>query len=391
MTAATVLAPLANLRAPLIAGAAAALLMVLAVIATAIFGRADFSAPFARGEVAPGEIPVAEAAAGAPVQFAGETEGEEPSLPGVAEGFREPEAPAASTRRAAVNPNALPAAPIAGLTEPGPGGPLPVISAGGQRVSDAYARPFSGDAASPTIAVVIGGLGLNRAVTEAAIDDLPPEIALSFAPYADDLQDWIDRARAAGHEVLIEAPMEPYDYPNNDPGPHTLLADGPPAENARRLMWVMSRATGYFGVTNYLGARFSASGGAMEDMMATLESRGVAFLHDGAGRRSTIEAAGEAAGAQFAIADRVLDEDPSPRAIDDRLLALEALALQEGASIGSGFAYPATVDQVRDWAVTLRARGYQLAPPSAVIARRQLEAREMEAAAAATEQAGEPN
>jgi len=388
MTAASVLAPLANMRAPLIAGAAAAVLMILAVAATAIFGRADFSTPFARGAVAPGEVPVAETAAGEPVRFNTETAAEEPSLPGVAEGFREAEAAASRARRAPVNPNALPAVPIAGLSEPGPGGPLPVISASGQRASEAYARPFDGDAASPTIAVVIGGLGLNRSVTEAAINDLPPEIALSFAPYADDLQGWIDRARAAGHEVLIEAPMEPYDYPNNDPGPHTLLADGPPAENARRLMWVMSRATGYFGVTNYLGARFSASGGAMEDMMTTLESRGVAFLHDGAGRRSTIEAAGEAAGAQFAIADRVLDEDPSPRAIDDRLLALEALALQEGASIGSGFAYPATVDQVRDWAVTLRARGYQLAPPSAVIARRRLEARELEAGTAPG-QAGE--
>ena len=33
----------------------------------------------------------------------------------------------------------------------------------------------------------------------------------------------VARAREAGHEVLLEVPMEPFDYPDNDPGPQTLL------------------------------------------------------------------------------------------------------------------------------------------------------------------------
>lgn len=276
---------------------------------------------------------------------------------------------------AAGSPDALPRAPIAGLTEPGPGGLLPVIGPDGTRPSRAYARPFHGDPAAPTIAVVVGGMGLNRAVTEAAINDLPPEVALSFAPYTEDLQAWIDRARDAGHEVLIEAPMEPFDYPNNDPGPHTLLADGSAEENGRRLAWLLSRTTGYFGVTNYLGARFSASQDALRLLFSTLEHRGVAFLHDGAGRRSSIEAAANATDIEYAIADRILDEDPTPESIDERLLALEALAIQNGAALGTGFAYPATVEQIAAWAANLDLRGYQLAPPSAVMARRRIEAR----------------
>ena len=88
---------------------------------------------------------------------------------------------------------------------------------------------------------------------------------------------------------------------------------------------------------------------------------------------------------EYAIADRILDEDLSPDAIDQRLLALEALALQNGAALGAGFAYPATVDQIRDWTANLDLRGYQLAPPSAVMARRRLEAR-----LAAEAQAHEP-
>jgi polysaccharide deacetylase 2 family uncharacterized protein YibQ len=389
--------PLLTVKAPLIAGLGTALLVCLGLGGVALFGEANTHLPGARGAVEPAPVVEAHAetadehAGERPIRFLEPEADEDISLAGVNEGFSAPAAAAAPTEgsdpadaearnaadrhRPVANPNALARAPLPGLTEPGPGGPLPIIAADGTRPSRAYARPFHGDPGAPTIAVVIGGMGMNATVTQAAIDELPPEVALSFAPYARDLQMWIDRARAAGHEVLIEAPMEPFDYPNNDPGPHTLLADGSAAENSRRLAWVLSRATGYFGVSNYLGARFSASPDALGQVFETLEQRGVAFLHDGAGRRSTIEAAAGRADMEYAIADRILDEDLSPDAIDQRLLALEALALQNGAALGSGFAYPATVDQIRDWTANLDLRGYQLAPPSAVMARRRLEAR----------------
>lgn len=401
--------PLLTIRAPMIAGLATAGLFSLVIAGVALFGEANTAPPVARGGFEPVTAPQHTAEAGhdalrndhgadeRPIRFLEPEDHADASLAGVRDGFGGSSGHTASSGQAAqsahsgsdpadaearhaastgqANPNALRAAPIAGLTEPGPGGLLPVIGPDGTRPSRAYARPFHGDPAAPTIAVVIGGMGLNRAVTQAAIDELPPEIALSFAPYTENLQAWIDRARAAGHEVLIEAPMEPFDYPNNDPGPHTLLADGAAEENGRRLAWLLSRTTGYFGVTNYLGARFSASQDALRQVFGTLEQRGVAFLHDGAGRRSTIEAAANATNIEYAIADRILDEDPSPASIDERLLALEALAIQNGAALGTGFAYPATVEQLRDWAANLDMRGYQLAPPSAVMARRRLEAR----------------
>lgn len=379
---------LAPLHAPLIAGGGTALLFAAGVAVIALFGDPDGRPPLARGALGAAPQPELRAevtqdpddARTRPVRFAGEDESgheDEVSLAGVEDGFDPPQTAAGSDpadaeqRLAAMdNPHALAPAPFTGLTEDGPSGPLPVIGPDGQRPDEAYARTFHADPEAPIVAVIIGGMGLNRAVTEEAIERLPPEVSLSFAPYSRDLQSWIDRARAAGHEVLIEMPMEPYDYPNNDPGPHTLLADATETENARRLAWVMSQATGYFAVMNYLGARFSTAGSPFEATLRRIEDRGVAFVHDGNGRRAAIEDAGNAAGARYTIADRVLDEDPSPRAIDDRLLTLEALALQNGSALGAGFAYPATVDEVADWARSLESRGYVLAPASAVLARR---------------------
>ncbi len=256
----------------------------------------------------------------------------------------------------------LPQAPLPGLSAPSASGPLPTIAADGRTPASAYARPFISDG-KPKIALVIGGLGLNAKATREAIQSLPPEVTLSFVPYADGLQGWIDMARAAGHEVLLEAPMEPKDYPDDDPGPYTLLASASPSDTARKLDWLMSRATGYFGLTNYLGARFTASPSAMATFDSVLKSRGLAFVDDGQAARS-------AGGIPRASASRVIDDQLAAPAIDQQLAALESEASRSGAAMGSGFAYPITLDEASRWAKSLAQKGYQLAPASALVVTR---------------------
>ena len=256
----------------------------------------------------------------------------------------------------------LPQAPLAGLYTQGPGGgPLPVISADGRTAAQAYARPFTSDG-RPRVALVIGGLGLNPQTTRAAIETLPPEITLSFAPYSEGLQGWIDLARTHGHEVLLEAPMEPVDYPANDPGPYTLIAANRPEETVRKLEWLMSRASGYFGLTNYLGSRFVADDAAMDTFTNALKARGLAFVDDG-------QASRRAGAIPRATADRIIDDELSSGAIDGQLRMLEVGAGARGQALGSGFAYPVTINQVRAWAAGLSGRGLQLAPASAMARR----------------------
>lgn len=253
-------------------------------------------------------------------------------------------------------------APLAGLSVPGPGGPLPVIGPDGSNAAQAYARPFTADG-HPRVALIIGGLGLNAKATRQAIETLPPEVTLSFVPYSDGLQGWIDMARAAGHEVLLETPMEPKDYPDNDPGPYTLLADAHADDNGHKLDWLMSRATGYFGLTNYLGSKFVASPTAMTAFTGSLKNRGLAFVDDGSAARV-------GGGIPRASADRIVDSQLASQAIEQQLAALETQATRTGRALGSGFAYPVTLDEAAKWASGLSARGFQLAPASAVMARR---------------------
>jgi polysaccharide deacetylase 2 family uncharacterized protein YibQ len=233
-----------------------------------------------------------------------------------------------------------------------------VIAPDGRTPYSAYARPFKSDG-RPKVALIVGGLGLNPAATKAAIERLPPEITLSFVPYSEGLQGWIDLARANGHEVMLEIPMEPADYPDNDPGPYTLLSSAQPQDTVKRLEWLMSRATGYFAVTNYLGQRFVGSDTGMNAFLGALKSRGVGFIDDGAARRR--------GGAWArATADAVVDDQLSADAIASQLASLEQTAKVKGSALGSGFAYPVTVEVAARWADSVKSRGLQLAPASAV-------------------------
>jgi polysaccharide deacetylase 2 family uncharacterized protein YibQ len=250
-------------------------------------------------------------------------------------------------------------APLVGFFAPGPNGLLPIIAPDGRTPFEAYRRPFVANG-RPKVALIVGGLGLNSRMTQQAVETLPAEITLAFSPYAEGLQGWIDTARAHGHEVLLETPMEPLDYPENDPGAYTLLANTQAAENIKKLEQVMSRATGYFGLTNYLGSRFLTSDGAYQSFAAALRGRGLAFVDDGS---ASLRRDG---GVARASAERVIDDQLTQGAIDQQLLALESGALQRGSALGAGFAYPVTLEKVAQWSRGLEQRGFQLAPASAM-------------------------
>lgn len=253
------------------------------------------------------------------------------------------------------------------LLEKTPDGYMPRISDAGVAPMQAYAgaQPPAG---RPRIAIVITGLGLSASNTQAAINNLPPGVTLAFAPYLADVQNWVALARQKGHEVLLQVPMEPYDFPDSDPGEHTLRVSVGEEANTRRLSWALTRFTGYVGVTNMLGGRFLSEAGPIEPMMTFLMRRGLLFYDNGAASRSVAPMVAERLGAPFAQATNTIDSIQASMEIDHRLADLETEARTHGKAVGTGFRYPVTMERVTLWARGLQGRGFVLAPISAIVA-----------------------
>ena len=244
-------------------------------------------------------------------------------------------------------------------------GPLPRVSPDGRRPRDVYARRSAVvPAGVPRIVLVVGGLGLSQTATQNAIDALPADVTLAFAPYGSSLQRWVTKAHEEHHEVLLQVPMEPVGYPEENPGAHTLLAsDG--SSSRDDLHWVLSRMTGYAGVMNHMGARFTADDRALLPFLGEIGERGLFYLDDGSSPRSQAEAVGENLRVPVLTADRILDLSRSAPDIERELNALEVTARTNGLAIGIASAFPVSVETIARWAEAAESRGIFLVPASA--------------------------
>jgi polysaccharide deacetylase 2 family uncharacterized protein YibQ len=252
------------------------------------------------------------------------------------------------------------------LVEPSAHGPIPRTSPDGRRPREAYARrsaPFPDGV--PRVVIVVGGLGISQTGTQDAIAQLPQDVTLAFAPYGASLQRWVAEAREEGHELLLQIPMEPENYPQENPGEHTLLAS---AGNRNDLHWVLSRMTSYAGVMNYLGARFTSEERALVPFLGEIGERGLYYLDDGSSAASRVAAVGEALRVPVVTADRIVDRNRNADAIHAELTALEAIARTEGIAVGVASAFAVSVNAIVSWIDEAEERGVVIVPASAAIA-----------------------
>lgn len=262
--------------------------------------------------------------------------------------------------------------PVRAVVEISRYGPLPRIADDGRRPSQVYARPMTGSAkpepGQPArIAILISGMGLSEVATNQAIDSLPGPVTLAFGPYGRNLEGWVRKARDKGHEVMLQVPLEPFDYPDNDPGPHTLLTSLSPEENIKRLHWIMSRFSGYTGITNHMGAKFAAAQDAFLPVLEEFKSRGLIYLDDGTASGSTAAQIARDLGLDFSVSQVVIDEERNATEIDLALIKLETIAQEKGIAIGIGSSLPLTIGRVAKWMAALKSKGIEIIPISAAV------------------------
>jgi polysaccharide deacetylase 2 family uncharacterized protein YibQ len=247
-------------------------------------------------------------------------------------------------------------------------GALPTIGPDGARAFTVYAKPRVLTPALkdfPRIALVVGGMGISAAGTADAFL-LPASVTFALSPHAADVEKLAERARAEAHEVLLQVPMEPYDYPDNDPGPQTLLTSLPSEQNIERLHWLMGRFRGYIGLVGSMGGRFAAAEQAFRPVLTEAARRGLMYLDNGASTRSTARQIALTQNMPFARAGVVLDALPGPKEVDRALARLELAARETGSAVGIITAQSETVARIAAWAKEVESRGFVLVPISMV-------------------------
>lgn len=283
----------------------------------------------------------------------------------------EPETTAESAPELAIS-GMLPVQADPALLETTNQGPLPRISDDGRRPVEVYGAPGPIDRTKPRIALVVTDMGMMARNTRRAIAELPPQVTFAFSPYAPNLIEWGEESRRNGHEVLLMIPMEPENYPQNDPGPLSLLTGYSTKENVGMLKASLGTFTGYVGIINHMGSRFTAAVDSLRPVLDELQARGLMIVDSRASQFSRAVNMARAIGVPSAYNNRYVDDNLSADAILAELTELENIARATGNAVGVAHNYPVTINAVNRWAAGLEARGFVLVPVTSVADRQPL-------------------
>ena len=256
--------------------------------------------------------------------------------------------------------------PSDALSEKTADGALPTIGSDGAKPWLYYAKSYDRTGSLPMIAIIVTGLGESKAASEGALR-LPENFSLSFSPYARGINDWIKSARAAGHEVFLDLPLEPANYPASDPGPYGLLLSKSQKENDAHLRWLMTRAQSYVGFVTPQNQNYSSNDTYFQALLTTLSARGLMLVVGHEPAQDKTRQMLEDGHTPTITADTLIDEDLSPTAIQARLATLEQIAKTRGYAVGIAQAYPVTIQQLKNWAATLTSQGFVLAPVTFIV------------------------
>lgn len=262
----------------------------------------------------------------------------------------------------------IPVQAVPGLMEMTDQGPLPIIAADGGRPFETYSATAIQAPTAYKIAIIVSDMGKISRTTRRALSDLPENTTFAFSPFGQGINGWAEQARRANHETLLMIPMEPTNYPQDDPGPLTLLAAQTPSQNLNLMRASLSKLQGYLGVINNKGSRFTAARESMRPMMAEFHARGLMYVDSQTSQYSAGPELARDTGVPVAVNSRLgfLDEELSAAVISERLDELEKVAARDGYAVGIARPYPVSIDAIRIWAAGLEARGGVLVPVSQV-------------------------
>ncbi len=261
--------------------------------------------------------------------------------------------------------NALQAAPIEGLYENTEMGLLlPIANEDDGNTSfKAYQRPFT-TTNKPIIAIIVEDFGLSKIGARTAIQELPVDVTFLLSSYVTDIDSWQDKARINGHETWINLPVGTENFPNTiDPGPKALLASASLKTSDADLKWTMSRTSGYTGLASRTDHVFTSSPISLKQTMNDLFNRGLGFIELNPDASDTIGLLASIANAPYLKADIHINKSTGT---ESPFKKLESIARTKGYAVGVLSPTISSISQANIWIKSLEAKGFTLAPASAI-------------------------
>lgn len=257
-------------------------------------------------------------------------------------------------------------APYEGLTEKTQAGlMLPVVGKNNLTPFEAYKKPFTRNLTRPAIAIVLKEYGLSAALSKDALAQIPSSVSVLISPYSYDPNALQAKARANGHEVWLELPMENQNFPMEDPGPRGLLSNASLKYNLDNLEWVLGRAVGYSGVAVSSDGAFSQTQSMYQNVLSNIFGRGLGYFEmNDQEKTGFVEAFALSKNAPYA--KNTLSSQFDYKSPDEIIAYLKRQAKANGKAIGVVKLTPALLESLKTKLSEAQDEGYEIVPLSAL-------------------------
>lgn len=219
--------------------------------------------------------------------------------------------------------------------------------------------PDSLPSSSPqSISIIALGLGLNPALTQSAIEQLPKDIMVGIYSFSENIPDILKWLESKPHPLILQYPMEPGGFPEEDPGPLPLLTGIENNENVKRIEKALSNYPVCKGVANFKGNLFLSSSYHFIPVLEAILSKKMFFLETSPPLRPLAITKKSYYKAHFQITPLT-----SPSDIQALLTNIEDAALLEQQPIVVSFwLSPSTLKFLLEWVPRLEAKKIPIRP-----------------------------
>jgi hypothetical protein len=133
------------------------------------------------------------------------------------------------------------------------------------------------DSARQKVAIIIDDLGSDlKAVRELLAIDAP--IAFSILPYGSHSAEAAEIAHRAGREVVLHLPMEPHNFPEENPGEGALFLQMDDGELVKQIEMDLEAIPHIRGVNNHMGSRFMENEAKLSVVMQRIKEKRLFFV-----------------------------------------------------------------------------------------------------------------
>ena len=208
------------------------------------------------------------------------------------------------------------------------------------RIEKQFPKPQKGHI--PKIVIIIDDIGYDKKIAS-ALCDLEPNITFSVLPFAPFGKIISKQLHAKGSQLMLHLPMEPFEYPDINPGPGAILSTMTPDTLLTQLKKNINDIPYIVGVNNHMGSKITTNANQMNQIFTVLKKENLFFIDSRTAPKSQCKASARLFKLKFAQRDIFLDNFQNTEYITGQFQKLKALAKKHGFAIGIGHPYKATL------------------------------------------------